>query len=172
MEKTDETIHILNRFIEVCKDGENGFREAARDVRNDRFKNIFHDYADRMEGFAVRLEDEVIKLGGVPRRKGTLVAALHRAWIHVRSIVNLYNPRPALIECERGEKKALDVYQEALDLGTVDEAKELVERQFVELIEIRDRLLEMDPRKAPELPAGILHLETELKSQKSEKKHF
>lgn len=158
--KSSEMIKVLNNLIEVCKDSEKGFREAAIDVRDDDYKETFLGYARRVGHFGAVLQDEVRKLGVTPRDSGSVLAALHRARIHLRAILNWHDAHLMLLECERGEKRALDTYGEALELTLFPDVKPLIEKQFVELIEMSNHMKAMENEDKPvhQETGEMLHL--------------
>lgn len=157
---SSEMIKMLNKLIEVCKDSEKGFREAAVDVRDDDFKETFLGYARRVGHFGAALQDEVRKLGATPRDRGSVLALLHRSRIHLRAILNWHDAHLMLLECERGEKKALDTYGEAIELTLPTEIKSIIEKQFVELIEMSNhmRIMGTEDKPAHEESGEVLHL--------------
>jgi uncharacterized protein (TIGR02284 family) len=158
--KSNEMIKVLNSLIEVCKDSEKGFREAAIDVRDDDFKETFLGYARRVGHFGTVLQDEVRKLGVTPRDRGSVLALLHRARIHLRAILNWHDAHLMLLECERGEKRALDTYGSVLEMSLMPDVKSLIEKQFVELIEMSNHMREMETEEKPvhEESGELLHL--------------
>ena len=109
----NECISLFNGLIEICKDGEKGFREAAEDIEIGYYQILFNEYARQRSQFASALQQEVRKLGGNPDRKGSMAGTLHRSWMNLRSSVNHKTNDLIILECERGEKNALKNYQNA-----------------------------------------------------------
>lgn len=135
-----DSVAILNGLIEYCKDTEKGFSEASRDVREEEYRKMFSEFAGRMNEFAASLQEQVVKLGGKPRQDGGMSGEIRRVWMHFRSALNLHHTQPVLLECEKEEESLLDHYESAAESGLPPEVKDLVDRQYVQIIEIRNRL--------------------------------
>ncbi len=109
-----KTVDHLNHLIRTLKDGEKGYETAAEDVERVDLKTLFLDFADQRAGFAVELQRFVVTLGGEPKNQGTFAGALHRAWISLKASWATRDDVAILQECERGEKRAVQVYQDVL----------------------------------------------------------
>src|SRR3982751_6516084 len=83
----DSVISTLNGLIETCKDGQNGFKEAAEGVERSDLKSLFYEFAQQRAQFAGELQSLVTSLGGDPENSGSTLAALHRGWINIKSVV-------------------------------------------------------------------------------------
>src|SRR5262249_18812273 len=156
--KDQQTLRILNHLITVCQDSEKGFREAAKDVKDPDYKEMLKEYEFRMRHFEGALEKEVRKLGDLPQKKGSLLGWLHRMEIYLRSELNRHDPEVVVLECERGERKAMDAYQEGLEEMRYEGLPRTVEHQFVELIEMNRRLRAFHPMKPQVGEDEFLHL--------------
>jgi len=128
-----ETIDALNYLIGTCIDGENGYREAADEVKDPNLKTFLNRLAQQRSSFRGELEGEVLRLGGDPKARGSAGAALHRAWINVRDAVKSKRDADILAECERGDRAALDNYEDVLKRDLPTYLKELVARQHDEI---------------------------------------
>ncbi len=136
----DNVISTLNNLIETCKDGENGFRTAADDVKNSELKTLFNTYSQQRAQFAAELQAEVRTLGGDPENTGSVAATLHRGWINVKSTVTGEDEGAIISECERGEDSAVKNYKEALNENLPANVQSIVERQFTQVKEAHDRI--------------------------------
>src|SRR5436309_6642320 len=110
----DSVISTLNNLIETCKDGQNGFREAADGVKNGELKTLFLAYSQQRAQFAGELQNEVLRLGGDPEKTGSVAATLHSGWIDSKSAVTGEDEGAVITECERGEDSAVRNYEDAL----------------------------------------------------------
>jgi len=124
----DTALSALDQLVEICRDGEHGFRAAADRVRDPGLKDLFARWSQQRAKFTAALEAKIRRLGGNPRRGGSVAGALHRGWMTVRSTVS--DDRTALAEAERGERAAIAAYEEALRQGLPTTARGLVEQQF------------------------------------------
>lgn len=136
----DNVISTLNNLIQTCKDGADGFREAAEGVKSDDLRDLFTRYTQQRAQFTSELQDEVRKLGGEPETSGSIAASLHRGWINIRETLQGNDESAVLNECERGEDVAVDAYQDALKQSLPSDIMTIVERQYMQIREAHDRV--------------------------------
>src|SRR5215218_1960453 len=136
----DSVISTLNGLIETCKDGQNGFQEAAEGVERSDLKSLFYEFSQQRAQFAGELQSLVQSLGGDPENTGSMAAALHRGWINIKSAVTGKDEAAILNECERGEDSAKDTYKEALKQSLPANVMETVQTQYVAVQSAHDRV--------------------------------
>ena len=101
------TTSILNDLIETLKDGQEGFRAAAEDVKSSDLKTLFSEYSLQRSQFAGELQSLAHSLGEKePETAGSVSGALHRGWINLKSALTSKDEQAILAECERGEDSA------------------------------------------------------------------
>ena len=125
-----DVISTLTDLIETCKDGANGFREAAGAVTNADAKALFTSRVPAIEQAAAELQAEVRRLGGDPETTGSGAAAVHRRWIDLKAAVTGRDEAAILTECERGEELAAKDYENALKTDLPAEVRAVGERQY------------------------------------------
>lgn len=133
MADTDDTIKALNYLVGTCIDGETGYREAAEEATDAQLKSRLLQLGQQRATFRGELEQEVMRLGGDPKESGSAVAALHRTWLNVRDTVTGKGDDAILKESQRGEKAAMDNYEDVLGRDLPANLKEIVARQHGEL---------------------------------------
>src|SRR4051794_35979587 len=84
---TNEFISTMNDLIETCKDGEQGFRDAADAVTRTDLRSLFNEYARQRSQFASELQVQVSRIGGDPEKSGSVSGSLHRGWINLKSAI-------------------------------------------------------------------------------------
>jgi uncharacterized protein (TIGR02284 family) len=104
----------LLHLIEICRDGERGFRAAAGAVTQPELKALFTELAGERARFAADLVPHLRRLGGMTDEKGTSAGALHRGWINLKARVPGHQDHAIVTETARGEHAALDAYDDAL----------------------------------------------------------
>jgi uncharacterized protein (TIGR02284 family) len=119
----------LNHLIEICRDGERGFRYAANHVRADDVKELFLEVAGQREQFAGELIPYAQRLGGHEEGDGTFAASLHRSWMGIRDAIAGHDETAIIREVERGESAALTAYQDAVNGMLPPTARDVIERQ-------------------------------------------
>ncbi|HLG97064.1 MAG TPA: PA2169 family four-helix-bundle protein [Bryobacteraceae bacterium] len=147
----------LNKLIEVCLDGELGYRTAASHIQNTNLHIILSDNALRRAEFAKQLRAEVERLGAHPSHSGSVVASLHRGWIALKSAVSHGSAKAIIAACETGEDSAFDIYVAAIKSDLPAETRALIETQWRAVDDSRRQLRHINA----EIAAGKIHAETD-----------
>ena len=145
---SNKAISTLNDLIETCRDGQNGFKEAAENVKSPDLKTFLNQIATERAQFINELQLEVRTLGGDPQKTGSATAAIHRAWIGIKGTLTGKDDHSILNECERGEDSAVEAYKDALKVGLPTKILATVERQFQNIKQVHDRVKQMRDSKA------------------------
>lgn len=122
---------VLNHLIEICKDGERGFRAAAEHVKEPSLRALFTELATQRGQFAADLLPHAQRLGGDAASEGTSVGALHRGWMNLKGLVPGDHDHAIVSEAERGEHAAQRAYENALNGIIPPTVRETIERQCV-----------------------------------------
>ena len=137
----NEVITTLNDLIETCKDGQEGFRNAAENIRNSEFRRLFNIFSQQRAQFVSELQAEVHRLGGEAEDNGSIAGSLHRGLMNVRRMVPRNSNEAAIIaECQRGEEAAVNAYQEALKADLPLDVQYVVKRQYMDIKDAYDRI--------------------------------
>jgi uncharacterized protein (TIGR02284 family) len=140
-------VDVLNKLVETCNDGEQGFRTAADGVRDAQLKEEFLGYARQRSDFAAELQAEIRWLGGDAERGGSVAGSLHRGWMNIRSAI-AGGDRAIISEAERGEDSAKAAYEEALMADLPEGVRPIVELQYASVKEAHDRVRMLRERAA------------------------
>ena len=128
-----EAISILNDLIETSKDGQEGFKSCAEDIKHPELKALFAKRSAECATAAAELQAQVRALGGDPETSTSVAGDLHRRWVDVKSVFIGKDEEAVLNEAERGEDHALKAYKEALEKISKHNLvgiRDLVERQY------------------------------------------
>ena len=136
----EDTIDVLNGLIECCKDGEYGFRECAEQARSPDLKSVFMQCAEDCRRSAQELQDQVRACGGKVEDSGSMMGAMHRGWVAVKTKMTTYDDKAVLEEAERGEDNAKARYMKALQKPLPAQVREVVQRQYDGVIRNHDRV--------------------------------
>ncbi len=136
----EEVISILNDLIQTCKDGQEGFREAAEGVERSDLRTFFNACSLERAGFAGELQTLVRDLGGDPEDEGSFAGALHRGWIDLKAAVTGSDDEALLAECERGEDSAKSAYNKALKERLPENIRRVVDTQAIAVRDKHDRI--------------------------------
>lgn len=131
---------VVNHLIEICRDGELGFRTAAEHVKDPSLKTLFDELAAARARFASELVPHFHRLGGQEGTGGTTTGALHRRWMAVKDVMSGHRDAVVLTEAERGEQAAMSAYEEALEEILDPPLHEVIERQYTEVREASERV--------------------------------
>jgi len=144
----DKAISTLNNLIETLRDGQEGFKEAAENVKDSDLKTFFNQVSLERAQMVGELQQEVRTLGGDPENSGSTAGALHRTWMDIKGSLTGRDDQSILNECERGEDSAVSAYADALKEQSLPATlRTLVERQFSSIKQGHDRVKQMRDAK-------------------------
>jgi uncharacterized protein (TIGR02284 family) len=138
-----ETVENLQDLIQANIDAFDGLREAAEEIDDISISTLFRDIALERSNFASELQDFVAWNGEEAIGEGTFAAAVHRAWINVRSKLNSGDPYVVLVEAEFGEDHIKEAYEESLRQTAGSEINTLLQRQYVRIKAGHDRIRDL-----------------------------
>ncbi len=145
----DKVISVLNDLIETCRDGQNGFLEAAENAQSPELKEFFNKVSLERSQCVGELQQQVHGLGGDPENTGSTAGALHRTWIDIKGTLTGRDDQTILDEAERGEDSAVEAFQDALKQDLPANIRSVVETQLREIQLVHDRVKQMrDARSA------------------------
>jgi uncharacterized protein (TIGR02284 family) len=107
------TAATLTHLVDSCKDAERGFQVAAEETRTPALKRLLWRLAEQRAEFAADLLPHVQRLGDSVHSTGTTIAALHRAWMHLKVHASRDPDRALVEESARGERVAIAAYDDA-----------------------------------------------------------
>lgn len=139
-QNNEDTINTLNGLIETCKDGQEGFKQAAEGVERSDLKSLFFEFSQQRSKFAGELQDAVRTLGGDPENSGSIAGSLHRGWMNIKTAVSGNDEAAILNECERGEDSAKNAYKEALESSLPAYIQTMVQDQYSAVLNAHDRV--------------------------------
>ena len=136
----DDVISTLNNLIETCKDGQEGFQQAAEGVQNSQLKTLFYEFGQQRAQFAGELQGLVRDLGGDPETSASTAGALHRGWINIKAAITGQDDTAILNECERGEDVAKNAYKDALEENLPANVSSVVNDQYLAVQAAHDQV--------------------------------
>jgi uncharacterized protein (TIGR02284 family) len=138
--KNNDVVSILNQLMETCRDGQEGFREAAENIHNSEFRRLFNIFSQQRAQFVSELQAEVHRLGGEPREKGGVAGWLERGWRNIKSAIAQGDEGAVVAECKQGEEGAVNNYREALRNDLPLDVQYVVKRQYMDIKDSYDRI--------------------------------
>lgn len=136
----DKSIDALEHLIERCRDGHNGYQEAAEKVKRPDLKTFFNEVSLERGRFAEELQNELVRLGKPDKRvSGSTEAALHRAWLDTKAALG-GDDHTVLDWLEHGEDVAKDAYEKALASDLPENIAHIVRRQAASVQQAHDKV--------------------------------
>ena len=140
MNQTNHVIGVVESLIEICHDGEKGYKDAASHIKRPDLKTFFTEQGAQRARFADELQAELSKLGKPEKKEsGTVAGAIHRAWIDTKVVVG-GGDKTILESVEQGEDNAKETYQKALSASLPANVAEIVRRQAASVQKAHDKV--------------------------------
>ena len=130
MHDVPDTVSTLTELLEASRDGEYGFHACAEHVRAARLRVMFESRAAEWHTAAAQLQAHLAEMGGSPDPIAALTGSVHRGWVAPRNELREQSDHAMLVQCERGEKAALETYADALSEELPPRIRRLVEQQY------------------------------------------
>jgi len=131
MAENNEAITTLNTLIATTIDSVTGYEDSAKNIDNERFREIFRSRADERQRIVEELRVEVRRLGGDPDDSGSFLGKAHQRFEDLKAAVSGRDEKAIINEVERGEDYLKEKWQAALQSGNLHgESHDLVERCY------------------------------------------
>jgi uncharacterized protein (TIGR02284 family) len=126
-----DEISTLNTLIATTIDSITGYENSAKEVRNERFREIFRQRADERQRVVEELRAEVRRLGGTPEEGGSFMGKAHQSFESLKAAIAGHDEKAVINEVERGEDYLKEKFETALDSDELSgEARSVVERCY------------------------------------------
>ena len=137
-------ISTLNTLIATTIDSINGYEDSAKNIDNERFREIFRQRANERQQVVQELRSEVRRLGGDPEDGGSFMGKAHQRFEDLKAAVTGRNEKSIINEVERGEDYLRDKWQAALQSGDLKgESHDLVQRCYQSIKSGHDQMSEL-----------------------------
>jgi uncharacterized protein (TIGR02284 family) len=134
-------IDLLKELIQLCRDGQNGFREAAEKLTDPSARAFFQETSLERGRFVGELDNELHRLGEKDvDTSGSVGGAIHREWMNMKSALG-GGDHAILAEAERGEDAAKEAYRKAIESKNLSqEILPVITRQYQSVERAHDRV--------------------------------
>ena len=119
MNYTEEVGNKLNNLLEKNYDAEAGYKAAKENVNSTWAKDFFARQAQERYNFGHELKEEIRSFGQEPDKGTSIKGDAHRTWMNIKSTLSSDNEEAILEEAIRGEKTALEEYNEVINESTL-----------------------------------------------------
>ncbi len=121
-------ISTLNGLIEINRDAQKGFLDAAERIAAPEIKAFCSEQSRSRAHYVGELQTLVLSLGDEPEKSGTVTGALRRGWMDLKAAFG-GGDRAILNVIEAGEDHAIIEYDKALAKVLPSDVKGVVEHQ-------------------------------------------
>lgn len=111
---TETVSENLNNILEKTYDAEKGYKKAAENTDNASLKSFFQRKSQERYDFGHALKTEIKQFGEEVDKGGSVTGAMHRAWMDTKAFFSADDAESMLEESIRGEKAAVEEYEEVL----------------------------------------------------------
>ena len=144
MAEHSETITALNTLIATTIDSVNGYEESAKNIDNERLREIFRQRADERQEIVSQLRSEVQRLGGNPEDDGSFLGKTHQRFEDLKAAITGRDEKSIINEVERGEDYLKEKWQAALQTdGLQGESHQLIERCYQSVKQGHDQISQL-----------------------------
>ena len=141
---SQDQISTLNTLTATLIDSINGYEESAKNVENERLRQIFREHADHRQRAVEELRAEVRRLGGNPEDDGSFMGKTHQRFLDLKAAVTGRDDKAIINEVERGEDYLKEKFETALSDGDLSgESRSAVESAFQSVKEGHDQMSQL-----------------------------
>jgi uncharacterized protein (TIGR02284 family) len=115
MTEHSKEISILNTLIATTIDSINGYEDSAKNIDNERFREIFRQRANERQEVVENLRGEVRRLGGNPEDDGSFLGKAHQRFEDLKAAITGRDEKAIVNEVERGEDYIKGKFEAALN---------------------------------------------------------
>lgn len=116
MDTTNEKqVDRLGEILEKNVDAEKGYRKAAENADSTRLRSYFERKARERKEFNDKLKSAMTLNYGAIEENGSVTGGFHRAWMDVKALFSADDDESMLEEAVRGDKAAVEEYEEILE---------------------------------------------------------
>lgn len=124
-------ISTLETLTTTVIDSINGYEDAAKDIDNSRFEQIFRERASERRQVVDDLRNEIRRLGGDPPDEGSFMGKTHQRWMDLKAAATGGDEQRVINSVEAGEDYLKEKFETALESGDLTgESRQVVERAY------------------------------------------
>ena len=134
-----DTLDMIQDLIQINVDSRDGLRDAVAQTENSAVTHLLKE----VETERVKQAEDLVALmennHEHARTSGSTAAAVHRAWLDIRSAVG--GGDVAIIsEAERGEDKIVEAYENAMKKNPASAVSDVIHRHYRTVKSAHDRV--------------------------------
>lgn len=136
----NRSVHLLNDLIELCRDGEHFYRDAAMKAGSLALRATFRQMADLRQRLMDDLAHEVHARGEQPSDRRTVLGASRQLFAEALAALTLHDDDVYIRQLEGLEARLLRRYERAIDDTASDGVRHVLQRHRVAVRAGHDRM--------------------------------
>lgn len=105
----------INHILEYLHDSHEGFKKSAENITDNSLQHLLLTLSSQRETMIHDLEKALEQQGEAPTKRGSMVAALHRTFLSLKSSLTGGDSKAIVEEIKRGETVMLSCYKDVLN---------------------------------------------------------
>ena len=131
---------ILNGLIHMCREGHDGYMQAAEGITSSAYKTMFAEYAHQRSRFASQLANLVVEYGGDPDDDGHSMKMFPHGWMGIEPAVVGGDYGAIFAECQSSDSVAINAYERVLEMTLPKGVSTIINQQYEQIVEAHDRI--------------------------------
>ena len=137
---THRSTDLLNELLELARDGERFYRDAAERVAAQELKGTFRQMAELRQRLMNDLAEHVTARGEQPSDRRTLLGASRQLYADALAALSARDDHVYLRQLEAMEDRLLARYERALEHAPSDSVRQLLQRHLLTVRASHDRM--------------------------------
>ena len=126
-----EVVKSLRTLVQLNKDSDRGYKEASENIEDPELKTILYRLSQQRAEFRGDIEEILIKdYSDDNEPSDSILSKIHRGWMDFKTKLSSNDNEAVLDECIRGEKHAIETYNEEMATKFPDYVKEKLTEQL------------------------------------------
>lgn len=140
---------LLNELLEMARDGEQFYRDAADKVANPALRGTFRQMAEVRQRLMNDLADHVTARGEQPSAHRTLGGRSRQAYADALAALRPHHEAVYIGQLEAAEDRLLAAYERALDKAETDSVRDILARHLLTVRAAHDRMRALKDQSTP-----------------------
>lgn len=111
---TDKNAQLLNDIVQVARDSQSFYEDAAKDTTDPRLRDVYGRMAVTKSELIHSLSGSIVRLGDTPPDGGTIAGSLRKAYADVRAAFTKDDDAVYVAQLEETEDRVLEHFEDAM----------------------------------------------------------
>jgi uncharacterized protein (TIGR02284 family) len=136
----NRSVDLLNELLELCREGERFYRDAAVKAGSFALRGTFRQMADLRQRLMDDLADEIHARGEQPSDRRTVLGASRQLFADALAALTLHDDDAYIAELERLEERLLRRYDQAIEAAVSDGVRHVLQRHRITVRAAHERM--------------------------------